>query len=60
MGYSLAMAEMKWFLRGIYSRFRTRVAPDMKGRMFLSDQIISSRIMDQTCRLTFEDLSIAQ
>jgi hypothetical protein len=51
---SLAMAEMRCLLKGVYSRFRTRVAPDMKGRMTLSDQIISSRPLDQTCKLVFE------
>jgi hypothetical protein len=50
----LAMAEMKSLLREVYSRFRTRIASDMKGRMTLSDQIISSRPLDQTCKLIFE------
>jgi hypothetical protein len=51
---SLAMAEMRCLLKGVYSRFRTTVAPDMMGRMTLSDQIISSRPLDQTCKLVFE------
>lgn len=53
---SLAMAEMKCLLREVYSRFRTRIAPDMNGRMTLSDQIISSRPLDQTCKLIFEPI----
>ncbi|TVY85498.1 Pisatin demethylase [Lachnellula suecica] len=53
-GRHLAMAEMRALLKGVYSRFRTSVAPDMKGRMTLSDQIISSRPLDQTCKLVFE------
>ena len=51
---SLAIAEMKCLLKEVYSRFRTRIAEDMKGRMDLSDQIISSRPLDQTCKLVFE------
>jgi len=54
MTSSLAMAEMKCLLREVYSRFKTRIASDMKGRMTLSDQIISSRPLDQTCKLVFE------
>ncbi|KAE9370408.1 putative cytochrome P450 [Stipitochalara longipes BDJ] len=56
-GRHLAMAEMKCLLREVYSKFRTRVAPDMNGRMTLSDQIISSRPLDQTCKLMFEPVS---
>ena len=52
--FSLAMAEMKCLLNGVYSRFRTVIAPDIRGRMTLSDQIISSRPLDQTCKLLFE------
>lgn len=48
------MAEMRCLMKEVYSRFRTRVAPDMKGDMALSDQIISSRPIDQTCKLVFE------
>lgn len=53
---SLAMVEMKCLLKEIYSRFRTRVADDMAGSMEMSDQIISSRPMGQTCMLVFEPL----
>ena len=56
---SLATAEMKCLLREVYSRFRTRLAADMKGRMDLSDQIISSRPLDQTCKLVFEEIERA-
>ncbi|KAH7419068.1 cytochrome P450 [Cadophora sp. MPI-SDFR-AT-0126] len=55
-GRHLAIAEMKCLLREVYSRFRTRVAPDMKARMTMSDQVISSRPLDQTCKLIFEPL----
>jgi hypothetical protein len=48
---------MKCLLKEVYSRFKTRVASDMQGRMILSDQIISSRPLDQTCRLVFEPLN---
>ena len=58
MGDSLAIAEMKCLLKEVYSRFRTSVAEDMTGNMDLSDQIISSRPLDQTCRLVFERRSI--
>jgi hypothetical protein len=51
---SLAMAEMRCLLKGVYSRFRTMIAPNMKGRMTMSDQIVSSRPLDQTCKLVFE------
>ncbi|CZT40831.1 related to benzoate 4-monooxygenase cytochrome P450 [Rhynchosporium secalis] len=57
IGRHLAMAEMKCLLREVYSRFRTRVAPDMHGSMEMSDQIISSRPLDQTCKLIFEPLA---
>ncbi|KAH6680345.1 cytochrome P450 [Halenospora varia] len=53
-GRHLAIAEMKTLLREVYSRFRTRIAPDMTGSMEMSDQIISSRPRDQTCKLIFE------
>lgn len=53
-GKHLAMAEMKCLLREVYSRFRTKIASDMTGRMDISDQIISSRPLDQTCKLKFE------
>jgi hypothetical protein len=54
IGCSLAIAEMKCLLREVYSRFRTRVAADMRVNMELSDQVISSRPLDQTCKLVFE------
>jgi hypothetical protein len=53
---SLAIAEMKCLMVEVYSRFRTRVADDMKGNMELSDQIISSRPLDQTCKLVFQPI----
>jgi hypothetical protein len=51
---SLAIAEMKCLLKEVYSKFTTRIADDMKGSMGLSDQIISSRPLDQTCKLVFK------
>ena len=57
--YSLAITEMKCLLKGVYSRFRTRVSDDMRASMELSDQIISSRPLDQTCRLVFERISVS-
>ncbi len=54
--YSLAMAEMKCLVTGVYCSFRTRVAHDMIWSMQLSDQIISSRPLDQTCLLVFDSL----
>ena len=51
---SLAIAEMKYLLKEVYSRFRTRIASEMKGSMEMSDQIISSRPLGQTCMLVFE------
>lgn len=57
MKQSLAIAEMKCLLREVYSRFRTRVSSEMNGRMDISDQIISSRPLDQTCKLMFERIA---
>ncbi|CAG8957111.1 hypothetical protein HYFRA_00009312 [Hymenoscyphus fraxineus] len=54
-GRHLAMAEMKILLRDVYSRFRTVVARDMESSMELDDQIISSRPVDQCCKLVFEE-----
>lgn len=54
--FSLAIAEMKCLLREVYSRFQTRIALDMKASMGMSDQVISSRPLDQTCKLVFEPL----
>ena len=53
---SLAMMEMKYLLKAVYSRFRTKVAAEMMGRMEIADQIISSRPLDQVCKLTFETI----
>ena len=50
---SLALVEMKILLQEIYTRFQTRIAPDMTGSMEIYDQILSSRPRDQTCKLTF-------
>jgi len=50
------MAEMKTLMRMVYSRFQTRIAGDMKGRMDIDDQIISSRPLDQTCKLIFQEM----
>ena len=54
LGRHLAMAEMKILLRDVYSQCTTREADDMQGDMEMSDQIISSRPKDQTCKLVFE------
>ncbi|KAE8451562.1 hypothetical protein EG329_003635 [Mollisiaceae sp. DMI_Dod_QoI] len=56
-GRHLAMAEMKCLLRAVYSHYKTRISPDMKGAMTLSDQVISSRPLDQTCKLIFEPIN---
>ncbi|KAH8668137.1 cytochrome P450 monooxygenase [Tricladium varicosporioides] len=53
-GRHLAIAEIKILLREVYSRFRTRISPDMMGSMEMSDQIISSRPRDQTSKLMFD------
>ncbi|PYI01496.1 cytochrome P450 [Aspergillus sclerotiicarbonarius CBS 121057] len=52
-GRNLATVEMKILLQEVYSRFRTTVAPDMKGSMEIDDQIIASRPKGQTCKLIF-------
>ncbi|KAL5334968.1 cytochrome P450 [Aspergillus crustosus] len=52
-GRNLAIVEMKILLKEVYSRFRTTLAADMNGCMDIDDQIISSRPMDQTCKLEF-------
>ncbi|KAL4867824.1 hypothetical protein BDV12DRAFT_186378 [Aspergillus spectabilis] len=52
-GRNLATVEMKVLLKEVYSRFRTTLAGDMAGCMDIDDQIISSRPMDQTCKLQF-------
>jgi hypothetical protein len=51
--FSLATVEMKILLKEVYSHFRTTLAEDMTGCMDIDDQIISSRPMDQTCKLEF-------
>ncbi|KFY33217.1 hypothetical protein V494_07827 [Pseudogymnoascus sp. VKM F-4513 (FW-928)] len=56
-GRHLAMVEMKCLLRELYSRYKTRIAPEMQGSMELYDQAISTRPLDQTCLLTLEPIS---
>jgi len=51
------MAEMKTLMGAVYSRFRTRIAGHTRGRMDVDDQIISSRPLDQTCKLIFEEIA---
>ncbi|OBT44198.1 hypothetical protein VE00_04816 [Pseudogymnoascus sp. WSF 3629] len=53
-GRHLATVEMKCLLRELYSRYKTRIAPEMKGNMELYDQAISTRPLDQTCLLVLE------
>ncbi|RDL36124.1 Uncharacterized protein BP5553_06736 [Venustampulla echinocandica] len=53
-GRHLAMVEMKCLLRELYSLYRTKIAPEMKGSMELYDQAISTRPLDQTCLLILE------
>lgn len=48
------MVEMKTLLRNLYSRYRTKIAPEMRASMELYDQAISTRPIDQTCLLTLE------
>ncbi|KAG0650294.1 Cytochrome P450 monooxygenase [Hyphodiscus hymeniophilus] len=55
-GKHLALIEMKCLLREVYSRYKTRIAPEMTGSMALSDQAISTRPLDQTCKLIFEPI----
>lgn len=54
--FSLAMAEMKSLVRSVYSRYRTKIAPEMRASMELYDQAISTRPLDQTCLLTVEPI----
>ncbi|OBT63929.1 hypothetical protein VE03_05948 [Pseudogymnoascus sp. 23342-1-I1] len=56
-GRHLALVEMKCLLRAIYSRYKTRIAPEMKGSMELYDQAISTRPLDQTCLLVLEPVA---
>ncbi|RFU26932.1 hypothetical protein B7463_g9409, partial [Scytalidium lignicola] len=55
-GRHLAIVEMKCLLRELYSRYRTRIAPEMRASMELYDQAISTRPIDQTCLLTLESV----
>lgn len=50
------MAEMKSLVRSVYSRYRTKIAPEMRASMELYDQAISTRPLDQTCLLTVEPI----
>ncbi|RDX48819.1 cytochrome P450 [Lentinus brumalis] len=54
IGKHLALLEMKMLLREVYSRYRTRIAPDMTASMEQDDQTISSRPKDQKCLVLFE------
>jgi len=54
IGKHIALLEMKTLLQEVYSAYRTRVSPEMKGSMSPDDQIISSRPKDQICLLTFD------
>lgn len=49
------MAEMKILLKDVYARFKTTIAENMISSMELDDQIISSRPVDQCCKLIFEE-----
>lgn len=51
---SLALLEMKVLLMEVYSKYSTRVAPDMDVSMEQDDQTISSRPKGQKCLLVFE------
>lgn len=51
---SLALAEMKLLLRGVYSSFTTVPDDTMEmGDMEMADQLISSRPRGQKCLLRF-------
>ena len=56
MNLSLAIVEMKCLLRELYSRYKTRIAPEMQASMELYDQAISTRPIDQTCLLNLEPI----
>ncbi|CAL5869093.1 uncharacterized protein PFLUO_LOCUS3321 [Penicillium psychrofluorescens] len=58
IGKNLALVEMKTLLREIYSRFTTKVSVDMTGDMAIDDQIIASRPKDQTCLLSFQEMTV--
>ncbi|ELR02056.1 hypothetical protein VC83_08524 [Pseudogymnoascus destructans] len=55
-GRHLATVEMKCLLSELYSRYKTRIAPEMKGSMELYDQAISTRPLDQTCLLVLKSI----
>ncbi|KAH9849430.1 cytochrome P450 [Lenzites betulinus] len=59
IGRNFALMEMKLLLRGVYTSFRTRVAPDMTASMEMDDQIVTSRPKDQKCLLVFEKIQTA-
>ncbi|KFY69355.1 hypothetical protein V496_00290 [Pseudogymnoascus sp. VKM F-4515 (FW-2607)] len=59
-GRHLALVEMKCLLRELYSRYKTRIAPEMKGSMDLYDQAISTRPLDQTCLLVLEPVTMLE
>ena len=51
---SLALAEMKILLQGVYSKFSTIPESTMSAEsMEMSDQLISSRPLGQKCLLHF-------
>jgi hypothetical protein len=50
------MVEMKSLVRKLYSRYRTKIAPEMRASMELYDQAISTRPIDQTCLLILEPI----
>ena len=45
---------MKVLLMEVYSKYRSRVAPDMEASMEQDDQVISSRPKGQKCLIVFE------
>ncbi|CEJ91335.1 hypothetical protein VHEMI07054 [[Torrubiella] hemipterigena] len=55
-GRHLATAEMKYLLSKLYSRYRTKIAPEMEASMELYDQCISTRPIDQTCLIRFDPI----
>ena len=54
------MVEMKSLVRNLYSRYRTKIAPEMRASMELYDQAISTRPIDQTCLLTLEPIQMLE
>lgn len=56
---SLALAEMKLLLRGVYSQYSTTPDPSMAARdMEMSDQLISARPLGERCLLKFTPLAL--